>query len=80
MCINSPARFTRRFNFYPPSSRFNGVVGVNTLNDKVGMSVEIAIFSQSPRMIGETCSDHIREDPGHNRRTQHIVQTLQSFS
>ena len=43
--VYSPTRFSRRLDFNPFVSGFDGIIGVDATDDEIGMSVEILVLT-----------------------------------
>lgn len=57
----------------------HGVAAIDSSNDQVGVTVEILVLPEDPRMFGEAGGQHVRQDTGHDCGTQHVIKTLHAF-
>ena len=79
MCVNRSALLSGGLDFHALIASPYGVVGIDALDDEVGVSVEVGVLGEDARMLGKAGGYHVREDAGHDGGTQHIVETLQAF-
>ncbi len=59
VCIDRSPDLPGRLDFHAFGAGFHGVVGVRALYHQVGMSIEIGIHRQCPRMLGDTRREQV---------------------
>ena len=79
MGVNRATRFACSFNFNSVLTGFDAIAGIFAFDDEIGVAIEIAVFYQRSGMLGETGSQHVGQDPRHDRRPKHVVESIKSL-
>lgn len=57
--------------------RREAVVGIDTLDEEIRMTVVVAVLRQATGVVRETRRQHVRDESRHGGRPKHIVEALQ---
>jgi hypothetical protein len=78
--IHSAAAFASGLDLNSLRTRLDAVVLISALHNEIRVSIEIAVLCQRTGMLRQAGRQHVGNDTRHDRRSEHVIQTLQTFA